>query len=101
MNVVSSLVEADRAVLYLVNKKLSFSQLDQLMLLLREAITWIPLYLFFMLFFYANCRKYFLPIVLLTLITFSITDFTSASIFKPLIGRLRPCHDENLNFVLN
>lgn len=101
MSIGSSLLEADRSLFYLVNKKLSFSQLDTVMLLLREAYTWIPLYLFFALFFYANCRKYFLPIVILSLLTFAISDFTSATIVKPFIGRLRPCRDPTLTFQLN
>ncbi|HEX8461180.1 MAG TPA: phosphatase PAP2 family protein, partial [Segetibacter sp.] len=59
-----------------------------------------PVYLFFLLFFYADCKKYFLPIVVLTLLTFALTDFTSATIIKPLIQRLRPCHDATV-FGLN
>lgn len=101
MNIVASLKEADKALFYLINKKLSFTGLDTLMLLLREAYTWIPLYLFFLLFFYSNCRKYLLPIVALSLLTFAITDFTSASLIKPFIARLRPCHDETLRFNIN
>jgi len=101
MSLASSLLEADRSILYLINKKLSFSELDTIMLLLREPLTWVPLYLFFLLFFYANCRKYLLPIVILSVLTFAVSDFTSASIIKPLIGRLRPCHDATLGFALN
>ena len=101
MDVIGSLKEADKEVLYLVNKKLSSASLDDLMLLLRQPFTWIPVYFFFLLFFYFNCRKYFLPIISLSLVTFALTDFTSASIIKPLVGRLRPCHDESLGFAIN
>ncbi|MEJ7684921.1 MAG: phosphatase PAP2 family protein [Segetibacter sp.] len=52
-------------------------------------------------FFYANCRKFLFPIIALSLVTFAFTDFTSASILKPLIGRLRPCHDPALQFSIN
>lgn len=95
------LKEADRALFFLINKQLSLPSLDATMLLLRQPYTWIPLYLFFLLFFYYNCRKYLVPIVLLTLVTFAITDFTSASILKPLIGRLRPCQDPAIHFEIN
>lgn len=101
MDIGGSLKEADNAVFYLINKKLSFTGLDDLMLLLRQPYTWIPLYLFFLLFFYSNCRKYLLPIVALSLVTFAITDFTSASIIKPFFERLRPCHDPTLQFAIN
>lgn len=71
------------------------------MLFLREAFTWVPVYLFFLLFFFSNCRKYIFPIITLSVLTFAITDFTSASILKPLIARLRPCRDPNLTFEFN
>lgn len=101
MSIAGSLKEADTALFYLVNNKLSFSKIDDLMLLLRQAYTWIPLYLFFFLFFYWNCKKYFLAIVALSLVTFALSDFTSASIIKPFIGRLRPCHDPALQLTIN
>lgn len=93
--------DADNALLYLINKKLSSPSLDDVMLLLRNQYTWVPVYLFFLLFFYFNCRKYFLPIVALSLVTFALTDFTSASLIKPFIGRLRPCQDPTLRFSIN
>lgn len=101
MNVAQWLLHADRALFYLINKELSYSPLDDIMMLLRQPYTWIPLYFFFLLFFYANCRKYVLPVVVLTLVTFALTDFTSSSILKPFIGRLRPCHDPTLQYSIN
>jgi len=101
MSITGSLKDADNALLYLINKKLSSPSLDDVMLLLRNQYTWVPVYLFFLLFFYFNCRKYFLPIVALSLVTFALTDFTSASLIKPFIGRLRPCQDPTLRFSIN
>jgi len=101
MNVVQWLTNVDHTLFYYINNKFSYIQLNQLMLLLREAYTWIPIYLFFLLFFVSNCKKYLLPIVVLTLLTFALSDFTSATILKPLIGRLRPCHDTTLSFQVN
>lgn len=101
MNVARWLQEADRSLFYLINTKLSVNGFDEVMLLLRQSFTWIPLYFFFLLFFYANCRRFLSPIIALSLVTFAFTDFTSASILKPLIGRLRPCHDPALRFAIN
>ena len=101
MNVKSWLQAADLQFFYLINKKFSVSWLDDVMLLIRQAFTWIPLYFFFILFFYANCRRFLLPIIALSLVTFAFTDFTTVSILKPLIGRLRPCHDPSLHFSVN
>ncbi len=96
MIVVHWLLDADRWLFHLINSTLSYQPIDGLMLLLRQAFTWIPLYLFFLLFFIANCRKYIVPIIMLSVLTFAIADFTSASILKPAIGRIRPCHDVTL-----
>jgi hypothetical protein len=41
----------------------------------------------------AHCVAYVL--------TFTITDFVSASILKPFIGRLRPCQDPAIKFEIN
>jgi membrane-associated phospholipid phosphatase len=101
MDLGESLKEADKTLFYLINKKFSFPSLDTIMLLLRQPYTWIPLYLFFLLFFIFNCRRYILPIIALSLVTFAFTDFTSASIIKPLVGRLRPCHDPSILFPIN
>lgn len=101
MNFARFLIEADQKLFYIINTKLSFTGLDNAMLLFRQPYTWVPLYLFFLLFFYTNCRRYFVPVIALSLVTFAFTDFTSASILKPLIGRLRPCHDPSLPFSVN
>lgn len=101
MDVVYRLQQIDREILFLINKKFAISALDNFMLLLRQPYTWIPVYLFFLLFFYANRRKYFLPIIALSIVTFALSDFTSASILKPFFARLRPCYDPTLPFEIN
>ncbi len=95
------LVEADKYLFYIINKQLSWEPLDNIMLLIRNPLTWVPVYFFFLLFFFTNCRKYIVPIVLLTLLTFALTDFTSVNVIKPLAKRLRPCHDTTLDFAVN
>jgi undecaprenyl-diphosphatase len=101
MNILQWIKQADISLFYFVNRKLASTSLDGLMLLLRQAYTWVPLYFFFVLFFYFNVRKYFVQIILLTLLTFAITDFFSASILKPFFGRLRPCYNPEVTFKVN
>ena len=101
MGLLQSLKRADVYVFYLINKRLHVPSLDALMLLMRQAYTWIPLYLFMLLFFHFNTKKYLLQIVAVTAFTFAITDFTSAAFLKPLIGRLRPCYDPTITFEIN
>jgi membrane-associated phospholipid phosphatase len=101
MNFLNWLKSLDHTLFFYINNKFTYSPLNQLMLLLREPLTWVPVYLFFLLFFLINCRKYFVPIVLLTLLTFALSDFTSATIIKPFVGRLRPCYDVTITGVNN
>ncbi|HEX8333835.1 MAG TPA: phosphatase PAP2 family protein [Segetibacter sp.] len=101
MDLLQWIKQADISALHFINKQLASPSLDALMLLLREAYTWVPLYLFFILFFYFNTRNQFVQIILLTLLTFALTDFISASILKPLIGRLRPCYSPEITFAIN
>lgn len=71
--------------------------LDDTMLLLRNAATWIPLYLFMVVWLFKNVRtRYAITFIILTIATFAFCDFVSASILKPLIGRLRPCYDVDM-----
>lgn len=90
--------KADNQLLYFINQQLHWKPIDNILLIARQPFTWIPVYLFFFLFFFTNARKYILPIVSLTLLTFALTDFVSASLLKPFIGRLRPCHDTSVTF---
>jgi undecaprenyl-diphosphatase len=101
MNIQQWIKQADISLFYFINKKLASPSLDAFMLLLREAYTWIPLYLFFILFFYFNLRSFFVKIIVLSLLSFAITDFVSASILKPFIGRLRPCYNPEVTFQVN
>lgn len=101
MGLLKWLEEGDKGLFYLINIKCANPLLDNLMMLLRQPLTWVPLYFFILLFFITNCRKHLLPIIVLSLLTFTLSDFISASILKPVIGRLRPCHDASLAAINN
>lgn len=70
--------------------------LDPFMMLLRNALTWAPLYLFILIYIIKYRRGKALLFVIGTLITFAIADYGSASILKPLFQRVRPCYNEDL-----
>ena len=99
--IIGWLTKADKELFYIINQQLNWLPINNIMLILRQPFTWIPAYLFFLLFFFTNCRRYIVPIVLLSMLTFALTDFTSATILKPFIGRLRPCHDPSIPFIIN
>jgi membrane-associated phospholipid phosphatase len=72
------------------------SWLDPVMLLLRNALTWVPLYIFVLYFVIRHRTNKAVPFLIGTLICFAIADYGSASILKPLFQRERPCHNDEL-----
>lgn len=94
------LQDADKTVFKIINHDLAFTWLDPLMLLLRDALTWIPLYLFIAVYTYRKMPRLFWWFLLLSLVTFGITDFTTGTLLKPHIGRLRPCADPQMDGIM-
>jgi membrane-associated phospholipid phosphatase len=83
----------DKAVFTAIQQYATASWLDNIMLLLRNAATWIPLYLFVLIWLLKNARSQVVTFIILTVVTFAFCDFVSASVLKPFVGRLRPCYD--------
>lgn len=92
-----TLLRLDRELFRFINNTATSPDIDWLFILLRNAITWIPLYAFVLYWIIRYHRKTAWQFVLLSLVTFAITDFTSASILKPIFMRVRPCYDEHLH----
>ena len=89
LNIADSLVRIDRQLFTFV-QSLSSQALDWFMILLRNPLTWIPLYGFILFWVLNYHRRYAWQFIFMTLVVFAITDFTSASLLKPLFLRLRP-----------
>lgn len=89
--------KADRWLFTLVNKEFAAEWLDGFMKLLRTPVTWIPVYLFLLYWFYKRTPRYLVLIILFSLIAFAIADFISVEILKSFFERLRPCYVPDLN----
>lgn len=87
------LLQLDRHLFYFVNHDLSNPFFDWIMPLLRNPKFWIPLYLFIIGFCVYRYKKTGVIIIVLLAITAGFADFTSASIIKYNVKRLRPCRD--------
>lgn len=87
------LLQLDRDVFYFINHHLSNPFFDWLMPYLRNPRFWIPLYIFIIAFSIYKFKKTGVIIVLLLAATAGVADYTSASIIKPAIKRVRPCRD--------
>lgn len=97
----NKLIEIDKWLFVKINRDATHSILDNLMPLIRQAVIWIPLYLFLVIFFLINFPKKAAMWLIALGTTAAISDFTSSWIIKPLIGRIRPCNDEELADKIN
>lgn len=91
-----SLVQLDKNAWYHINVLWQNDVLNAIAPILRNPNTWIPLYVFLAIFIpYKFGRKGFYW-CLGFIITFALSDYTSASIIKPWVQRIRPCNDPHL-----
>jgi len=87
------LVQFDRHLFYFINHELTNAFFDWLMPILRNAKSWIPLYILIIGFCLWKYKKQGILIILLMAASAGVADFTSASIVKKEVKRLRPCND--------
>jgi undecaprenyl-diphosphatase len=96
----------------LVQHDADHSILDAVMPVVRNPFTWAPFYAFMMYYAFRigrqaqagsapdGARSKAWAFILLSLVTFAITDSLTAQILKPLFERPRPCHDPELQTYL-
>lgn len=89
--------QLDYAIFHFINQTISNSFLDVVLPFLRHATNWIPLYIFLGVYLLFKYKIQAVKYVLYIIIAFALADFISASIIKPFIGRLRPCHSLTLH----
>ncbi len=85
--------EWDTILFLQINKKWTSSWLDIIFPWWREANTWVPFYLFLIVFGIMNFRKQFLSWLLFVIVTFTISDQFSSTLIKKWVARPRPCND--------
>jgi membrane-associated phospholipid phosphatase len=87
-------LHADYWLMVKINRDWQLSFFDRIALILRESVTWIPLYIFLLLFVIINFGKK----GLWWCVTFSamagVSDIVSSHIVKQIFDRPRPCRDE-------
>ena len=88
--------QIDYAIFSLINQKISNDFFDALMPFLRNANTWIPLYLFLVLFLINKYKLEAIKYAIYIVIAFALADYISYEILKPWFARLRPCHSTTL-----
>lgn len=95
-----SLINLDRELFTFIHATASSPTIDWFFMLLRNALTWVPLYAFMLYWLLRYHKKLAWQFAFLSLVTFAITDYTSASILKPIFMRVRPCYDPQLHDII-
>jgi membrane-associated phospholipid phosphatase len=96
MSFLQWLVSGDKIVFTFINQQASSPLLDSVLLPLRNAVTWIPLYAFILYWCIRYMRQYAMAFILLTVCCFVLCDVSSAQLFKPLFARVRPCYEADM-----
>jgi membrane-associated phospholipid phosphatase len=90
------IVKWDTALFLRINTQWTNGFLDSVLPWWREANTWIPLYLFFLIFAILNFKRKAVSWILFVIINATITDQLNSTFIKSWFARPRPCRDEVL-----
>lgn len=83
----------DRKLFFLINNNLANNFFDAVMPFLREANTWIPLYVFMLVFAAVNFGKRGWLWMMFVICTVALCDLVSSHLVKEFIFRVRPCQN--------
>jgi membrane-associated phospholipid phosphatase len=96
MNYVELIDRLDKLVFIIIQHDTDSKILDHVMPVLRNPLTWIPLYCFLFYFIVTRLREMIIPFILLTIATVCVNDMLSSWVIKPWVERPRPCYDEDI-----
>jgi membrane-associated phospholipid phosphatase len=100
MSLLQWLEHLDKTLFVLIQHDSDHSVLDAVMPVVRDPLTWIPLYAFMLVYAFRTGKQKAWAFILLSVLTVAITDSFTAQLLKPLFGRLRPCHDPEMQTFL-
>lgn len=93
MNWIHFLLEADAAVFRWINSGASNAIFDAILPYCREKWFWAPFYLFLLAFLGLNFKQKSLAIIVGILLAAGLADYTSSTLIKKNLRRLRPCNE--------
>jgi membrane-associated phospholipid phosphatase len=93
---VNRLLTFDHGLFDKINSTWHNDVFDTIMPLLREAMFWLPLYVFLLLFVTTNFKKQGFYWALMLVVTAATSNYISSNILKAFITRVRPCHNPML-----
>lgn len=90
------MLQLDYSLFHFINQTLANPVLDTVAPICRERNTWIVLYIFLLILLIYKFRLKSWVIVIGSVLAVSISDYSSSSIIKPLVKRVRPCNDPEI-----
>ena len=91
------LIYLDFTMWYYLNTVWHNRVLDAVIPFFRNQWTWAPLYLFLLFFMLINYKRRGMMWCVFFLLSFALSDYISASVFKDIFHRIRPCNNPALN----
>ena len=95
------LIALDKEIFVMINQGMTNPFFDWLLSILRNMYTWIPLYLFIIIFTIKKYKKEGVAMIIALLLNFGISDWVSSSWIKNSVERIRPCNDIELREDIN
>lgn len=74
---------------------------DSIMVIISGRFSWIPLYIFLLYLMIRVFQKNIFYIIIAVILLIVLSDRGSVILFKNLVQRLRPCHDETIKQVVH
>ncbi|HEX3385016.1 MAG TPA: phosphatase PAP2 family protein [Mucilaginibacter sp.] len=94
---IDHIVQLDRHLFYFINHDMGNPFFDWLMPILRNARSWIPLYIIIICLCLWKYKKQGAIIIIGIALSAGVADFTTGDIVKFQVKRLRPCNDTTLS----
>jgi undecaprenyl-diphosphatase len=95
-----TLQQIDTTVLIWINNGLKSDWMDAIMLFCSGKLTWLPWYAILLFFLYkSNPKRILINLIVLTC-CIALADQLASGLLKPLVARLRPCHNDSVNIKL-
>lgn len=102
MSFIEFLKRLDKIFFLLINHDSYYRYFDPIMVVLRNPVSWIPLYMFMIFYIIKKTGNRAWIFIVLSLVTVVLTDSCSGLLLKPLFSRVRPCYDPEIHqFVRN
>ena len=102
--IMQKILNIDRAIFEYINDHAHNSFFDVFFSMMRNSVTWVPLYIFMLVFILVNFKKDNYWWIFFAIGTVILSNFISSDIIKVNIYRVRPCNDplliDKINFLI-